>query len=128
MRAYSTLGFALLVAIAVGGCITPSIPIPPPDPARMQFDFTTVEGNTTVTFSYPPTEIYIGSIVYVYNRTLGVGVIEDARPDGSVGPTGPLQAVVGNEVLVTFENDFQTVSTCVKLREGMQDATDYCSP
>jgi hypothetical protein len=117
-----------LVGIVLGGCITPSIPIPPPDPARMQFDFVTVEGMTTVAFSYPATENYVGSIVYVYNRSLGVGVIEDARPDGSVGPTGPLAAMVGNEILVTFENDFQTVSTCVKLKEGAQDSTDYCSP
>ncbi|MBX3159916.1 MAG: hypothetical protein KF773_28365 [Deltaproteobacteria bacterium] len=119
--------FALVVlGTILGACITPSIPIPPPDPARMQFDF--VAGTDTVTFAYPATENYVGSIVYVYNRTLGKGVIENTRPDGSVGPTDPLQAVVGHEVIVTFENDDQTVSTCIVLREGTQSSTTYCSP
>jgi hypothetical protein len=116
---------ALVIAIAlVGGCITPSIPIPPPDPAKMTFDLDVDTGSAV--FTYPPEANYVGSILYLYNRDLGTGLIQDANPDGSVGPTAPLAAELGHQVVVTFELEDQTVSTCIRLRDGAQSATDYC--
>jgi len=119
---------AIGLAVVLGACITPSIPIPPPDPAQMTFTFDPDPLNKTASFSYPPNVNYIDSIVIVYNRAKGKGVIEDAHPDGSVGPTDPLPADVGDEVVVSFQRDDQTVSTCVRLREGAQSSTDYCGP
>jgi hypothetical protein len=117
----------LVLLVGLAGCITPSIPIPPPDPTEMMFALIGDPGMRTTTFSYPPDDNYRGSVVFVYNRNRGLGVIEDANPDGSVGPTPPLRAELGEEIVVSFERADQTVSTCIKLREGQQSSTDYCT-
>src|SRR3954470_13337274 len=108
----------LLIAglLAFAGCIPPSIPIPPPDPARMEFHLSGDAANHQASFSYPPDVNYIDSVVFIYNRDLGVGIIENAHPDGSVGPTAGVRAEVGHQVVISFQRDDQTVSTCVRLR------------
>lgn len=121
-------GLAIAVAgLIVGGCITPSIPIPPPDPERMTFVVTGDAGNTSATFAYPADTNFRDSIVFVYNRDRGLGIIEASRPDGSVGPTRPVSAAIGDQIAVTFQREDQTISTCIRLREGQQSATPYCS-
>ena len=127
--------FALLAALAVlavlavlAGCITPSIPIPPPDPAKMTFAVTVTGAESTATFAYPPDINYIDTIVFVYNRDRGLGIIAAARGDGSVGPTAPLAAAVGEQINISFQREDQTVSTCIRLREGAQNPNDYCGP
>jgi len=119
---------AVAAAVCLAGCVVPSIPIPPPDPSAMTFHISGDPGRTSAVFSYPPDANYIGSIVYVYNRNLGVGIIEDAHDDGSVGPTAPVAAAIGDQIIVSFQREDQTVSTCIRLREGAQSATDYCGP
>lgn len=116
----------LLALVALGGCITPSIPIPPPDPAKMTFSITTTGNASTATFAYPPDINYIDTVVFVFNRDRGTGVIETAKADGSVGPTAPLEAAVDEQIVVSFQREDQTVSTCIRLREGAQSATSYC--
>ena len=118
---------SVLTGLLLGGCITPSIPIPPPDPVLMTFMVTGDGANTTATFSYPADHNYVGSIVFVYNRDRGLGIIEATHPDGSVGPTQPVRAALGEQIVVTFQRDDLTVSTCVRLRNGTQSSTDYCS-
>jgi hypothetical protein len=121
---------AIAVAVtgfAVSGCITPSIPIPPPDPELMTFVVTGDGPNTSATFAYPPDHNYASSIVYVYNLDRGLGIIEASRPDGSVGPTRPVSAALGEQINVTFQREDQTMSTCIRLRNGQQSATDYCN-
>jgi len=116
-----------LIAVLLGaGCLTPSIPIPPPDPALMDFMVAGSATATTAAFEYPPDHNYIGSTVFIFNRHNGTGVIDVARPDGSVGPTPAFAAQLGDQVVVTFQNEDQTVSTCIRLREGSQSSTDYC--
>lgn len=121
------IGLGLAAALSAS-CITPSIPIPPPDPARMEFTFTGDAANRSTSFVYPPNVNYIDSVVLIYDRTKGHGIIEDAKPDGSVGPTAQMRADIGDEVVVSFQRDDQTVSTCIRLREGSQSSTDYCGP
>lgn len=121
-----------LLAIAVagllaGGCLTPSIPIPPPDPELMVFMLTGDGANTSATFTYPANQNYRGSIVFVYNHDRGLGIIEASHPDGSVGPTQPVKAALGEQIVVTFQREDQTVSTCIRLRNGTQSSTDYCT-
>lgn len=117
----------VLTGLLLGGCITPSIPIPPPDPVLMTFVVMGDGTNTTATFSYPADHNYAGSVVFVYNRDRGLGIIEATRPDGSVGPTQPVRAALGEQIVVTFQREDLTVSTCVRLRNGTQSSTDYCS-
>ena len=115
MRAPRSL--ALLAALLLGGgCITPSIPIPPPEPERMEFEVDVTAGEAT--FAYPADDNYAGAIVYVYNRTVGEGIITTARDDGSVAQTPPFPATFGDEVAVTIEAEAQVVSTCVELTDG----------
>jgi hypothetical protein len=110
--------------LALAGCITPSIPIPPPDPEQMTFDVELQTGSAR--FSYSPAGAYEGSTVYVFNRAEGTGVIDTARADGSVGPTLPFPAALGDSVVVSFEREQQTVSTCVVIRQGRQSTADLC--
>jgi hypothetical protein len=117
---------AALALVGLVGCVTPSIPIPPPDPSKMAF---TVEVDpngaiTSASLSYPATDSYKGGVAYVYNRTLGHGVIEAVNADGSVGPTAPVAATEGNQMVFSIENDEQTVSTCVLLKDGAPNS--YC--
>ena len=111
----------------VGGCITPSIPIPPPEPELMEFAVVNDGRLSTATFTYPANINYEMSILYLYNRDQGLGIIEATRPDGSVGPTRPLNARLGDQIVVAFQRDDLSVSTCIRLRNGAQSRTDYCT-
>lgn len=77
-------------------------------------------------FSYSPASFFGGAAVYVYNRRTGSGVIDTARPDGSVGPTLPFPAALGDSVIVSFAKEEQTVSTCIVVRQGRQSQSDIC--
>jgi hypothetical protein len=122
----SVVAFGLVLALA--GCITPSIPIPPPDPALMTFMLQGDVGNHSASFTYPANANYSDSVVFVYNRDRGTGIIEDARPDGSVGPTVPVRAELGDQIVVSFQREDQSSSRCIRLREGAQNGLDYCDP
>ena len=115
------------IAGLVGGCITPSIPIPPPEPELMEFVVTGEGAASSASFTYPANINYERSILYLYNRDQGVGIIEATRPDGSVGPTRPLSARLGDQIVVAFQRDDLSVSTCIRLRNGAQSRTDYCT-
>jgi hypothetical protein len=117
---------SLVLAVLLGSCITPSIPIPPPDPELMTFAVTGDGPSSAATFTYPADINYQRSIAYVYNRDRGVGIIEATRPDGSVGPTRPVSAAINDQVVVTFQRDDLSVSTCIRLRNGQQSSTAYC--
>ena len=112
----------LLVFAVVAGCVTPSIPIPPPDPARMSFHLTAGQA----TFSYAADDRYVNSTVYVFNTVRGLGVIQSANPDGSLGPTQPFPAMEGDQVIVSIQRTDQTESVCVRVREGAPDLFNGC--
>jgi hypothetical protein len=118
----------LVIVSGFAGCITPSIPIPPPDPSDMTFDLS-VDGSGTsfAVLTYPADSIYIGGMVYVQNHNTSFGIFEPVNADGSIGPTQPLAAGSGDEVVVSIGLVAQTVSTCVVLREGIQDPTALCT-
>ena len=119
--------FPVLAALfAVAGCITPSIPIPPPDEDRMTFTMDAAAG--TASFSYPADVNFGGAVVYVFNRDQGQGIIDTARADGSVGPTAPVPAVSGDQIVVTFDADGEATSACVVLDENGRDPTASCAP
>ena len=117
---------ALIALLGLAGCVTPSIPIPPPDPSLMVFTVTrdTAGAITSASFEYPPTISYVGGVVYVYNRTTGHGIIETVKTNGMIGPTTPVGASENDQLVISVENDDQTVSTCVLLKEGTPSS--YC--
>jgi hypothetical protein len=115
----------LALVFGLSACITPSIPIPPPEPSSMTFAVDAQGG--TVTFRYAAEPNYANAVVYIFNRNLGTGVITTARADGSVGPTAPFPAALGHNVAVTFETPEVSVTTCVVVREGAPSAVEYCT-
>lgn len=123
MKARHLFG-TLVCALLASSCITPSIPIPPPDPGQMSFEIEASAG--VARFSYAPSDVYSGALVYVLNRAKGVGVIDTARADGGIGPTAPFPASVGDQVVISFQRDGQTASTCVRIRSGQQSSADLC--
>jgi hypothetical protein len=120
-----TIAVAVAVALGVAGCITPSIPIPPPEPSEMRFPIDTAAG--TATFAYGPEINFAGALVYVYNRSREVGVIAHARADGSVGPTQPFPAGDGDNVVVTFQTADDASSTCVVIRSTSPVPSNFCT-
>lgn len=119
---------SISLVIALSSCITPSIPIPPPDPDDMTFDITVdANGSSNTVLTYPADSNYANGTVYLQNHTTGFGVFQPVNPDDSIGPTQPLAAKAGDEVIVTIGTPVQTVSTCVVLRQGIQDPTALCT-
>jgi len=117
---------SILVLSGLAACVTPSIPIPPPEPTEMQFHITVTANDSTAVFTYPATEAYVGGVATIYNRFTDQGVIQHAAADGSIGPTLPLPASAGDNIVVTIDNNKQSVGTCIVLREGAQDPNVYC--
>jgi hypothetical protein len=117
------LASALALAV-VAGCVTPSVPVPPPEAESITFALDADAG--TVQFSYGPSPDFPGAIVYVFNRDRGVGVITTAEDDGSVAPTDPFAATAGDDILVTFDLDFQLTSICVEVADGPSSPAREC--
>jgi hypothetical protein len=129
MRQLLGITAALGLALTGAGCITPSIPIPPPDPSNMLFHLTMDGPSSSATMTYPANSLYLGGVAYLYDQTTGHGAIADVNPDGSVGPiTIPPPVNLGDQVVFTVQNGDQSGSSCVVLREGPQDPTVYCGP
>ena len=121
---FVALGALALFALVASSCLTPSVPIPPPEPEKMSFDVDVDVGSAT--FSYDPDPSYGLAVVYVFNRTQGTGIIDTARADGSVGPTASFDAIVDDEIVVTFEGEGQLGSTCVRVAQGQSSSAREC--
>jgi hypothetical protein len=113
----------IAIALLAVGCITPSIPIPPPDPTLID---ATLTDSGTASFTYPATAAYIGGVAEAYDRSIGHGSIDAVNANGSVGPTTPIAASAGDNIVFTIVNGDQTASTCVILRAGAQDPNALC--
>jgi hypothetical protein len=124
-RAAFALVATLCLVVGLGGCITPSIPIPPPEPTEMRFPIDVAAG--TATFSYLPESNFANALVYVYNRNREVGVIAHARADGSVGPTMPFPAGDGDNIVVTFQTSDDASSTCVVITAASPVPSNFCT-
>lgn len=107
---------ACALAVGLGACVTPSIPVPPPDAQQMSF---TLDANgASATFTYAGNPNLAGATVFVFDREVGKGIIDTAHADGSIGPTAPFTAHAGDHVDITFQEGDQAQSTCVILRAG----------
>lgn len=68
----------VLLAFLVGGCVTPVIPIPPPDPKG-----TVDVSNQELTVYGEPGNTQPEAMVFLYNQRTGTGLITLAEKDGS---------------------------------------------
>ena len=117
----------LILALSLTGltsCLTPSVPIPPPEPEYMVFTHDPVNGEASFTFDPAPT--FANAIVYIFNRDQGVGIIETAAADGSVGPTRTFSAELDDRIVVTFDIGVQLAATCVRLQDGRSSSALEC--
>jgi hypothetical protein len=115
----------LFTSLLLGwGCITPSVPIPPPAPENMAFQLDVSGG--TASFEYRADPTFADAIVYVFNRDQEEGVITKAEVDGSVQPTVPFPAAEGDHVVVTFELEAQLASTCIEVHDGPSNSGFEC--
>ncbi len=121
----------LYTTCLVGGLVlgfdacTPSVPIPPPEPEKVSFALDLTAG--VASFQYEASASASNAIVYVFNRDIGEGIITTAENDGSVGPTDPFPARVGDNIVITFETEDQLSSTCVKMADGQSSSASECS-
>lgn len=68
----------VLLAFLVGGCVTPVIPIPPPDPKG-----TVDVSKQELTVYGEPGNTQPEAMVFLYNQRTGTGLITLAEKDGS---------------------------------------------
>lgn len=106
-----TAGISLVVVFA---CNSPFIPIPPPDPT---FSQDSSSGDWAV--SLPPDSKAIGSRYYIYNSTLGAGIIQRAASDGSVYAR-PLHGQIGDNIYINWERGTEvSLTICRPLGAGL---------
>jgi hypothetical protein len=123
-RRLSLAALVGLVAGGLSGCLTPSVPVPPPLPEKISFEVDADAGQAR--FSYREEPNFADAVVYVFNRDQGVGVITTAEPDGSVAPTEPFAAAAGDDIVVTFDLETQLASICVELAAGPSSPSRRC--
>ena len=119
------LALAFVVVAAFAGCITPSIPIPPPDPSEMMFHFSIDAGVSHVSFNYPANSEYCGGVAYLYDHNVGAGIIKNVNGDCTTGPI-EMTANMGDAVDFSVQTHAQTISTCVLVQEGLQSPANEC--
>jgi hypothetical protein len=103
-------GLSLVVVFA---CNSPYIPIPPPNPTFSQDS----SGDWAV--YAPPDSRAIGADYYIYNSTLGSGIIQRADPQGGVYAR-PLQGQAGDNIYIHWERGTESSLTiCRPLGVGL---------
>lgn len=76
---------AIAVAMLVTGCVTPMIPLPPPDSRFMSLTIAD-KSKGVATFNYKPDKPnpFNGAYFFIFNENTGNGVIKQADEDGTV--------------------------------------------
>jgi len=106
----------LLALLALlGGCNTPSIPLPPPVLGALGFQQAPMAG--MVVMQGQPEVSHASSRFFIFNMSRGDGVITTAREDGSF-TTSPFAGSEGDTVEISYERPDTTHSeaACVSLR------------
>jgi hypothetical protein len=110
--AAAAAGFSFIVAFA---CNSPFIPIPPPDET---FTASVTPGEWAV--STPPDSRAVGATFYIFNATLGSGIIQNASiQDGSMSAY-PLMGEPGDQIFLHWEKStaVRSSTSCRILGEG----------
>ncbi len=81
----------LCVVLALAGCVTPVIPLPPPKLGDLSFTLTSTGTDQVVQLKGLPNVNHGGAWIFVVNVRDGRGVMKEAADDGSF-TTEPLRA------------------------------------
>lgn len=94
---------AIAVAIMlVTGCVTPMIPLPPPDSKYMSLSIAD-ETKGVAHFLYSPPvgdTSHSGAYFYVLNESTGKGIIQQADATGAVKASDPITVADGHRISV----------------------------
>ena len=105
-----------------GGCVTPSIPLPPPDLAALSF----VSGPTpgTLELEGKPSAINASSRFAAFNEQRHVGVLVDTAVDGSFA-SEPFAGGAGDLVELWFEagGKRSQIATCTVVLDTSLNST-----
>jgi hypothetical protein len=101
--------------LLIFACNTPYIPIPPPNPTFSPGD---TAGDWTV--QTPADSRAVGARFYIYNATLGSGIIQAAEADGSMYAY-PLRGQAGDRIQIHWERTPTDSSStiCRPLGQGL---------
>jgi hypothetical protein len=118
-RRWLKMGTLLGASALLWSCVAPILTVPPPDAIAFESTMLTASDGTQQTFwtaTGGPLEQAANATYYVFNRTLGGGVIATARNDGSF-TAPPLQGTEKDQVLVYYKTPFgdYSDSLCVLL-------------
>lgn len=102
-----------IVAVAVSGCSTPSVPLPPPSVDLSALTFTTTSAGQISVVGLPRSS-HARAVFYVLDQKSGDGVIATAAADGSF-TTPPFGFAVGGvaEIFFVQPDGVRSESTCV---------------
>ena len=118
-RRWLKMGTLLGASALLWSCVAPILTVPPPSEIAFESTMLTASDGTLQTFwiaSGGPLEQAANGTYYVFDRTLGGGVIATARNDGSF-TAPPLQGNDKDLVLVYYKTPFgdYSDSLCVLL-------------
>ncbi len=117
------LASLVALALALAGCVVPSVPVPPPEPSAISFD---LRDDGTATMSADPDSRWANALVYVLNADVGEGIIVTSEPDGSVPETPPFPGVDGDTIRIRYETDENVGSVCLFLHQGRSSDAAEC--
>jgi hypothetical protein len=97
-----TLQALAVLTLALGGCNTPSVPIPPPSPDVSAIHFMSGATMGEVTAEGQPNVNHRGVRFYIYNVSRTDGVIVNAQADGSF-TSSPFAGTQGDTLQFYFD-------------------------
>ena len=91
-----------MIGVLLGGCNTPSVPLPPPlELTALSF---TAPNPGLVEFRGKPSARHAGAIMFAFNRTRGNGVLQRTNADGSFA-TEPFGGKADETIELSYEKD-----------------------
>ena len=126
-RRWLKMGTLFGASALLWSCVAPTFPVPPPDQISFESTTLTASDGTQQTLwiaSGAALEQAANATYFVFNRTLGAGVIATAHNDGSF-TAPPMQGKQSDQVLVYYRTPFgdYSDSLCVLLGTGASPAT-----
>ena len=127
-RLIAKLALPATLALALGGCNTPTVPLPPPDPGEFTIALTGTGGEITLTGKANAARA--NARYEIYNEASAIGVIVKGAADGSF-TSPPFGAALGNRLELSYELGSPVTGDvsgilCLVVREGQLSESDRC--